>query len=59
MLNLLLGWYSMFQVSLRGYTSIANIINLLEHDSTSLEDILEEGDVIQECHSENNLLIEL
>lgn len=49
----------MFHSAFRGtYTSIANILNLLEHDSTQLEDILLESDVIQECNSENNLLIE-
>lgn len=50
----------MFPINLRGYTSIANIQNLLEDPkSTTLETILEEGDVIQEFHSSNELLIAL
>ena len=48
----------MYSFNFRGYSSIANIQNLLEYDTTQLEDLLEEGDLIQECHAENTLLMD-
>ena len=48
----------MYSYSTRGFISIANIKNLLDTDTTTLEDILEEGDVIQECHAENHILVD-
>ncbi|PKI85523.1 hypothetical protein MVES1_000340 [Malassezia vespertilionis] len=41
-----------------GVAPVSNLSNLLEKDDVSLEEILDEQDLLQECKSNNNKLIE-